>query len=98
MQEKNLISRFTSFNNYLFHRDLLDRDENLFNGELLSVLGYFDIAESQFERVNYSPPNPVLRKITPRNDITFIRIFVTDENSDIIRFNGMPARLELEII
>ena len=91
MQEKNLISRFTSFNNYLFHRDLLDRDENLFNGELLSVLGYF-------ERVNYSPPNPVLRKITPRNDITFIRIFVTDENSDIIRFNGMPARLELEII
>ena len=56
------------------------------------------IAENQFERVNYSPPNHVLRKIAPRNDNTSIRIFVTDENSNIIRFNGMPMKFELEII
>ena len=98
LQEKNLSSRFTSLNNYLVHCDLLDKDENLFNGEPSSVLGCFDIAESQFKRVNYSPPNPVLRKITPRNDDTFIRIFVTDENRDIICCNGMPMKLELEII
>ena len=65
--------------------DLLDKDKNLFNGEPSRVLGCFDTAKSQFERVNYSLPNPVLRKITSRNDITSIRIFVPDE-------------LELEII
>ena len=48
LQEKNLISRFTSFDAYLFPCDLLDKDENLFNGEPSSVLAYFDIVESQF--------------------------------------------------
>ena len=37
-------------------------------------------------------------KIAPRNDNTSIRIFVTDENSNIIRFNGMPMKFKLEII
>ena len=73
-KRKNSISRFTSFNSYLVHCDLLDKDENLCNGESLSILGCFDIPGSQFERVNYSPPNPVLQKITPRNDITSIHI------------------------
>ena len=73
-KRKNSISRFTSFNSYFVHCDLLDKDENLCNGEPLSVLGCFDITESQFERVNYSPPNPVLQKITPWKDITSIHI------------------------
>lgn len=55
-------------------QEKMDKDENLCNGEPLSVLGCFDITESQFERVNYSPLNPVLQKITPRNDITSIHI------------------------
>ena len=97
-KRKNSIRRFTSFNSYFVPCALLDKDENLGNGEPLSVLGCFDVTESQFERVNYSPPNHVLRKIAPRNDNTSIRIFVTDENSNIIRFNGMPMKFELEII
>ena len=47
LQEKNL-SRFTSFDAYLVHCDLLDKDENLLNGEPSNVLAYFDIVESQF--------------------------------------------------
>ena len=74
----------------------MDKDENLINGEPSSVLGCFDIVESKFEKVNYSLPNPVLRKITPRNDTTAIRIFVTVENSDIIRLNcQMKVRMVL---
>ena len=61
-----------------------------------SVLGCFDIVESKFEKVTYSLPNPVLRKITPRNDTAAIRIFVTVENSDIIRLNcQMKVRMVL---
>ena len=74
LQEINLTGQFTSLNTKLFYCDLLDKDENLFNGEPTSVLGCFDIAESQFEKVDYSPPYPVLRKISPRKDITSIRI------------------------
>ena len=74
LQERNLTGRFTSLNTNLFYCDLLDKDENLFNGEPTSVLGCFEIAESQFEKVDYSPPYPVLRKISPRKDITSIRI------------------------
>ena len=37
-KRKNSISRFTSFNSYLVHCDLLDKDENLCNGESLSIL------------------------------------------------------------
>ena len=44
LQEKNLASRFTSFDSYLVHCDLLDKDENLFNGEPSNVLGCFDTA------------------------------------------------------
>ena len=44
----SLISQFTSFDAYLFPCDLLDKDENLLNGEPSSVLAYFDIVESQF--------------------------------------------------
>ena len=46
LQEKNLASRFTSFDSYLVHCDLLDKDEHLFNGEPSSLLGCFDTAES----------------------------------------------------
>ena len=74
----------------------MDKDENLINGEPSSVLGCFDIVESKLEKVTYSLPNPVLRKITPRNDTAAIRIFVTVENSDIIRLNcQMKVRMVL---
>ena len=61
---------------------LLGIDQRLQGKNLLSRLvglGCFDTAKSQFERVNYSLPNPVLRKITSRNDITSIGIFVPDD-------------------
>ena len=82
LQERNLTGRFTSLNTKLFYCDLLDKDENLFNGEPTSVLAYHDIAESQFEKVEYSPPYPVLRKISPRKDITPYEFRLSSEKGD----------------
>ena len=84
LQERNLTGRFTSLNSNLFYCDLLDKDENLFNGEPTSVLGCFDIAESQFERVNYSLPTPMLEK--HQQGMISCPYKVSDKNKEIINF------------
>lgn len=98
LQKINFVKTFSSFNNYLVRCDLLDENENLFNGKPSQVLACFDIAGEPFERVNYFSETPSLRKISQRNVITSMKISVTDENDKIIDFNGMPMRFEFEII
>ena len=73
LQERNLTGRFTSLNTKLFYCDLLDKDENLFNGEPTRVLGCFYIAESQFEKVDFLH-RILCYDISRRKDITSIRI------------------------
>ena len=48
--------------------------------------------------VHYHSKIPTHQKISPRNHITSMQIFMTDENMEIINFNGLPLRFELEII
>ena len=48
--------------------------------------------------VHYHSEIPTHQKISPRNHITSMQIFMTDENMEIINFNGLPLRFELEII
>ena len=86
-----------SFNSYIINCDFFDKDDNLFKGELSIVLRCFGVRASPCEAVNYSPPHPVLRKITIRNQISDMRIFVTDEAGELINFNGLPRRPELEM-
>ena len=69
-----------SLTNYPVHCDPLDPIENVFNGELLSVLGCFDIVGQPFDRMDYHFEIPTQRKISPR-----IRIFVTNKNMEIIK-------------
>ena len=51
-----------------------------------------------FDRVNYHYEIPTKREVSPRNYITCMGIFVTDENMEIINFSGLPLRFELEIV
>lgn len=76
----------------------MDKNENLFNGKPSKVLGCCDIFRQPFDRVNYYYETPSQRKISPRNDVTLIKIFVIDKSDKIIDFNGMPMRFEFEII
>ena len=72
-------------------------NENVFNGEPSSVLGCFDIVGQPFDRVNNYSEIPTQRKISPRNYNSSMRIFVTDENKEIINFNGLTF-FELQTI
>lgn len=78
----------------------MDKTETLFNGDVsvYIVLGCFDIVRQPFERVNYFSETPSQRKISPRYEITSMKVFLTDETGKIIDFNGMPMRFEFEII
>ena len=64
LKKQTVINRLVSFNNYFINCDLLDKDENLFNGKPSTLLACFDIVGKSFERVEYSPKEITMKKIT----------------------------------
>ena len=49
--------------------------------------------------MTYSPEGEVvIRKIKNLTHITSMKIKVTDENGDLIDFNGLPLRFKIEIV
>ena len=97
LKKQTVINRLVSFNNYFINCDLMDKDENLFNGNPSTILACFDINEKSFERVEYSPKQITMKKITSGKYISSIRITVMDENGETIDFNNLPLRFEMEI-
>ena len=96
LKKQTVINRLVSFNNYFINCDLLDKDENLFNGKPSTILACFDVVGKSFERVEYSPKDITMKKITSRKYISSIKITVTDENGELIDFNNFPLRFEIE--
>ena len=97
LKTQTVLNRLVSINNYFINCDLLDKDENLFNGNPSTILACFDIVGKSFERVEYSPKQITMKKITSGKYISSIRITVTDENGELIDFNNLPLRFEIEI-
>ena len=97
LKRQAVINRLASFNNYFIHCDLLDKEGNLFNGKPSTILACFDVDGKSFERVKYSPKDITMKKITSGKYISSIRITVTDENGELIDFNNLPLRFEIEI-
>ena len=97
LKKQAVLHRLVSFNNYFINCDLLDKDENLFNGNPSTILACFDIDGKSFERVEYSPKQITMKKITSGKYISSIRITVKDENGELIDFNNLPFRFEVEI-
>ena len=97
LKTQTVLNRLVSFNNYFINCDLLDKDENLFNGNPSTILACFDIDGKSFERVEYSPKQITMKKITSGKYISSIRNTVMDENGELIDFNNLPLRFEIEI-
>ena len=97
LKKQTVINRLASFNNYFINCDLMDKDENLFNGNPSTILACFDIVGKSFERVEYSPKQITMKKITSGKYISSVRITVTDENGELIDFNNLLLRFEVEI-
>ena len=97
LKRQPVINRLASVNNYFIHCDLMDKEENIFNGKPSTILACFDVDGKSFERVEYSPKDITMKKITSGKYISSIRITVTDENGELIDFNNLPLRFEIEI-
>ena len=52
LKTQTVLNRLVSFNNYFINCDLLDKDENPFNGNPPTILACFDINGKSFERQN----------------------------------------------
>ena len=97
LKTQAVINRLALFNNYFIHCDIMDKEENLFNGKPSTILACFDVNGKSFERVEYSSKDITMKKITSGKYISSIRITVTDENGELIDFNNFPLRFEIEI-
>ena len=94
-----IINRLVSFNNFLISCDLVDKNNNFFNGKPSTVLACFDMIGEAYERELYYSKIIPFRKIAGgKKVINSLRITVTEENGEVIDFNGLPLRFEFEII
>ena len=94
-----IINSLVSFKNLIINCDLVDRNENFFNEKPSNVLACFDIEGIPFERVVYSSKHSTFRKILGgKKIIDSLRITVKEETGEVIDFNELPLRFEIEII
>ena len=94
-----IINRLFSFNNMLISCDLVDKNKNFYNGKPSTVLGCFEIGGLPYERhLLYSINNPFRKIAGGKKVINSLRITLTEENGEVIDFNGLPLRIDIEII
>ena len=92
------VKRLTSPSSYFIHCDLVDKEQNLLNGNPSSVLARFDIKGSPFQKVTYqAPPLHVLRDTSTGYHVNSLTISVRDGNGALFDFQGLPLEFELEI-
>ena len=92
------VKRMKSPTTYFIHCDLVDKEQNLFNGKPSTVLQTFDITGKPYENVFYqSSPQHILRDISADKHITNMTLSVRDANNDLFNFNQEPLQFLIEI-
>ena len=98
LEFKTFIKKLNSETTYYIHCDLLDKEQNLLNGQPSTVLQTFDITGKSFEKVFYqSSPQHVLRDVSADKHISNMTISVMDQNNNLFDFNGLPLQFLIEI-
>ena len=93
------VKRLSAPTTYFIHCNLIDKQENLFNGKRSDILASFDVKGKPYEKVSYqASPQQVLRNCSSDEFITSITICMKDENGELFDFKGFPLLFELELI
>ena len=93
-----IVKKITSPTAYFIHCDLVDKEQNLLNGEPSSILPLFDIKGSPYEKVRYQAPQTyVLRDTSTGEYVNSLTLSVRDEKGENFDFNGFPLEFEIEI-
>ena len=84
---------------FFMYCDLVDRDQNLLNGEKTNLLAKFDILGEAFETVNYrAPKQQSFRAASTDKHVNSVTLSVKDENGKLFNFRGQRLYFELMII
>lgn len=90
------VKRLT-YSTYFIQCDLVDREQNLYNGNPSSLLACVDVSGKPYAKVSYPQTDPVLHATSPKKYVSSLTLSVKDENGELFDFNEMPLHFELEI-
>ena len=80
------VKRLTSPSTYFVHCDLVDKEQNLLNGEPSSVLARFDIRGEAYEKVHYQTQQThILRDTSTGEYVNSLTISVRNEQYNTIQ-------------
>ena len=95
---KTIIKRIISPTAYFIHCDLIDRNNNLFNGKRSDLLAKFDVRGKPYEKVRYDASSQqTFRDCSTDSHVNSITLRVGDQDGELFDFKGMPIEFELEI-
>ena len=92
------VKRLKSLSTYFAHCNLVDKEQNLLNGEPSSVLARFDIRGAAYEKVHYQTQQThVLRDTSTGEYVNSLTISVRDEKGGFFDLKGFQFEFEIEI-
>ena len=95
---KTFVKRLNSPTTYFIHCDLVDKEQNLFNGKPSSVLACYDIRGKAYEKINYkSSQLNVLRDVSAEKHVKSMTLSIRDEMGNLFNFNGTNLTYEIEL-
>ena len=95
---KTIIKRKISPTAYFIHCDLIDRNNNLFNGKRSDLLSKFDVKGKPYEKVRYDASSQqTFRDCSTDSHVNSITLRVRDQDGELFDFKSMPIEFELEI-
>ena len=95
---KTIIKRLMIPTACFIHCDLIDRNNNLFNGKRSDLLAKFDITSKPYEKVRYDTSLQFpFRDCSTDSHVNNITLSVRDQYGELFDFKGMPIEFELEL-
>jgi hypothetical protein len=92
------VKKLSSPTTYFVHCDLIDKEQNLFNGKKSDLLAKFDVKGKPYEKVTYlSPPQEVYRECFSGDEVSSITLSVKDQNGELFDFNGLEMDFVLDL-
>ena len=92
------IKRVITTTAYYIHCDLIDGNQNLFNGKRSRILAKVDITGKPYEKVSYEMASSFpFRDCSTGSHVNSITLSVRNQDGELFDFKGMPLEFELEL-
>ena len=92
------IKRVITTTAYFIHCDLIDKNNNLYNGKRSDLLAKFDVTGKPYEKVRYDTSlQHTFRDCSTDSHVNSITLSVRNQEGELFDFKGMPLEFELEL-